>query len=198
MGPLKLDMNRPGDSDDGCAVADGSSSGDCAMRRGDAMDLLAAVDLIECNGAEDRRQNHSGRMDVDEVLVPLDAAACVLVGDLGSADGVGGGKRIHGNCRSAQCNVEVAVGGVAEVAMFRRCAGSGNTGDGNRNDRDESEPLVDLQHVGAAVKESLASRIAFGVGGRQAKVAERGALAGWWILRRGLKRRPDGEWLAAV
>ena len=138
------------------------------------MDLLAAVDLIECHGAEDRRQDHSRGVDVDEVLVPFDTAAGVLVGDLGRADGVGGRSAYMATEVAAQRNVEIAVGGVAVVAALRRRAGSGDAGCGDRDDGDKAEALMDLQHVAAAIHDGLSCGAALGVRRRQSKVAERG------------------------
>jgi hypothetical protein len=91
MGPLELEVDGPGDGDDGRAIADGGGGGDRAVGGGDAVDLLAAVDLVEGDGAEDGCEDHSRGVDVDEVLVPFDAAARGLIGDLGRADGVVGG-----------------------------------------------------------------------------------------------------------
>src|ERR1035438_8796548 len=85
MGPrsLELEMDGPGYGNDGCAIADRSGSSDSGVRRGDAVDLLTAVDLVERHRAEDGRKHHAGRVNVDEVFVPFHAAARVLVGDLG-------------------------------------------------------------------------------------------------------------------
>src|ERR1039457_6025287 len=158
MGPrrLELEMEGPGYGDDGCAIADRSGSGDSGVRRGDAVNLLTAVDLIEGHGAEDGRKHHAGRVNVNEVFVPFHAAARVLVGDLGSADGVGGGPGVHSNGSGAEGDVDVARGGVAVVAVFGWRADSADAGGGDGNDGDEAEALVELEHVGAAVHERLA------------------------------------------
>src|ERR1035438_5887770 len=144
-------MNGPGNGDDGCAVADGGRGGDGAVSRGDAVNLMAAVDLVEGHGAEDRREDHSGGMDVDEVFVPLYSAARGLVGDFGSADGVVGGRCVHGDGGAAEGDVEIALGAAAVVAALGRGARGGDACGGDGNDGDEAEALVDLQHVRAPV-----------------------------------------------
>src|ERR1039458_9853602 len=153
MGPrsLELEVDGPGYGDDCCAIADRGGGGDCAVGRGDAVDLLAAVDLVKRHGAEDGRKHHAGRVNVNEVFVPLHAAARVFVGDLGRADGVGGGPGVHSDGGCAQGDMEIAVGGVAVVAAFRWRADGADAGGGDRDDGDEAEALVELEHVGGAV-----------------------------------------------
>src|ERR1035441_5537737 len=131
---LELEMDGPGYGDDGCAIADRGGGGDCAVGRGDAVNLLTAVDLIEGHGAEDGRKHHSGRVNVDEVFVPFHAAARVLVGDFGSADGVGGGPGVHSNGGGAEGDVDVTRRSVAVVAMLRRRADGADAGGGERED----------------------------------------------------------------
>jgi hypothetical protein len=104
----ELDMNRPGDGDDRGDVTPGRGPRYCGMGRGNAVDLFATVRLIEGHRTEYRSEDHSGGVDVDEVLVQLDAAARRLVGDLRSADGVEGGCRIHADGNATEGDMNVA------------------------------------------------------------------------------------------
>jgi hypothetical protein len=72
----------------------------------------------------------------------------------------------------------IARGGVAVVAVLGRRAGGADAGGGDRDDGDEAEPLVDLQHVGALVEEGLALGAAFGLRRGEAEVAEGGPVLG--------------------
>src|ERR1019366_7981820 len=190
MGPrrLELEMDGPGYGDDGCAIADRSGSGDSGVRRGDAVDLLTAVDLIEGHGAEDGRKHHAGRVNVNEVFVPFHAAARVLVGDFGSADGVGGGPGVHSDGGGAEGDMDVARGSVAVVAVLGRRADGADAGGGDRDNGDEAEALVELEHVGAAVHERLAGGAALGVRRRQSEVAKRRRAGRSWRTLRGRLR----------
>src|ERR1035441_165959 len=190
MGPrgLELEMDGPGYGDDGCAIADRGGGGDCAVGRGDAVDLLTAVDLIERHGAEDGRKHHAGRVNVNEVFVPFHAAAGVLVGDFGSADSVGGGPGVHSDGGGAEGDMEIAVGGVAVVAAFRWRADGADAGGGDRDDGDEAEALVELEHVGAAVHDGLAGGATLGVCRRQPEVAKRRRAGRSWRTLRGRLR----------
>src|SRR5271155_1393498 len=101
-------MDGPGNGDDGCAVGGGGDDCDRSVGGGDAVDLLAAVDLVVCHGAEDGRENHSGGVEVDEVLVQLDAAACGFVGDFGSANGEVRGCGIEGDGGATESDMNIA------------------------------------------------------------------------------------------
>src|ERR1017187_4674994 len=172
MEPLEFEMDGPRNGDDGRAIADRGGGGDRAMGRGYAVDLLAAVDLVECHGAENRREDHSRSMDVDEVFMPFDATTRGLVGDFGSADGVVRGRAVHGDGCPAKGDMNVARCGVAVVAVLRRSADSADAGRRDGDDGDETEPLMDLQHVGPPIQERLALGAPLRVCGGKPEVAE--------------------------
>lgn len=124
IGALGFEVDRPGDGDDCGAVGGYGGPGNGGVGGGDAVNFFSVVGLIECQRTENRGQDHSRSVDIDEVFVELDAAASGLITDTRSADGVVGGCPVHDYRERSETDVDVASDGVsASVAWVWRSDG---------------------------------------------------------------------------
>lgn len=151
------------------------------MGRGDAVDLLIAVFLVQSHRAEDGRKHHTGRVNPDKVAMETDGAARLDTGNLRRADGVPGGRCVHHDGGGSESDVKVDAGGTGlnerrarymVVVLLLGAAGYGHGGD-ERREGDEAERLVDLQVVGALIEPGLQLRIRLALRGGEPEVAER-------------------------
>jgi len=172
----------------GGAERSGGYDRDGPVRRSQAMNFFSVVLLAERHRAQDRRQNHSRPVNPSHGLVEADRTASLGDGTLRRADGVTGGDAIQVAGQSAEGDVQIAGGGAfAASARIERGHHRSNHGDGG----DQAHALMDFQHVGALIQQSLLRGVGLRFAFRKAEVRERrrrlvaGRSVGQILRRRG-------------
>ncbi len=66
-----MEVDGPGDGDDGGSVGDGGGESDGGVVLLDAAGLVAVGDVVEGHGAEDGCEDHAGGVNPDEVFMEL-------------------------------------------------------------------------------------------------------------------------------
>jgi hypothetical protein len=123
------------------------------------VDLLTVVFLLVSEDSQDGRENHARAMDPGERFVHADWATRGSAFGLGSAEGKVGSREIEVARDGAEHHVYGAVGVAGFLAPG---ADRGDDASDQRSGGDEAELLMDLEHVGALIKQRLLLRIACG------------------------------------
>src|SRR6516225_1562961 len=144
------------------------------MRTGNAVNLLPPSPLFERKRSQNRRQYHSWTMDPSQRLVQADRATGFRPRDLRCSDREIGGGEIQACCSRAQSGMQIArawTGAVfADKAARNVCSSQGPGGN-------QTEALMDREHVRAPIELGLLLGAAPGFGGRETEVRE-GRFAG--------------------
>ena len=180
----EFEVNGPGDGHNGGAVSGGGDVSDGSVCGGDAVDLFAGVFLFVGHDAEDGGEDHAGAVDPLEIAVEADGTFGLDAGDFGSKGGEIGGGEVESGGQAAEGDMGIEVGGGwlgDGLTVFAFCLGlrPGDEGGEHGNGGDESEGLVDLEHVCALVEQSLLLGATLGLRGGEAEIAERKPILGF-------------------
>ena len=120
------------------------------MQRGDPVNSFPAALLSESYLPQDGRQDHPRTIKPGQGLVQADGPASLGAGYLGRPDSKVSGREIQSHRRHTQSSMQVTPGGAGLLSTGGR--GSDERG-GERSNRYQTEPLMDLEHVRPSVKE---------------------------------------------
>src|SRR5579859_4417452 len=156
----ELQVDRPGDSNDGSAIGPGGDPRNSAMLRGNAMRLLAGVLLLVGHVAQHWSEDHAGSMHKRQRLVPANAAMFGIVRYARRKGRIQRGGEIKRGGQAAQrrMEIEIGVGGLADglaVSAFRLCQRPCEKRCRHRDRGDQTEPLVNPQHLSPLRKRGL-------------------------------------------
>ena len=140
------------------------------MRRGDPVDLLAAVSLRIRHRPQDGGQHHARAVDAGQDPVQDDGPARPGPRDLGRADGEVGRGEVQACGRYAQSAMQLAAGRAAISAGG--AVGSDQRGD-QRSQGYQPEALMDFEHVRALVEPRLIRCASLGLIRRDAQILQR-------------------------
>ena len=164
------------------------ATGPC--RRGDPVNPFAAALLSESHLSQDGCKDHPRAMNPSQGLVQADGPAGLGAGYLGRPDGKVSGGEIQAHRRRTQSGMQVPAGAAGLPSAGE--SGSDERG-GERRNRYQAEPLMDLEHVRASVKQRLGLGIALGLSRSDAEILQRRLLRFIGRARRRLLSRLSGR-----
>src|ERR1039458_10123297 len=140
------------------------------MQRSDPVNPFPAALLSESHLSQDGCQYHPRTMNPGQGLVQADGPAGCGAGYLGCPDSKVSSRAIQSHRRHTQCGMQVTASGAGLLSTGKR--GTDERG-GERSNRYQPEPLMDLEHVRPPVKECLSLGIALGLSRSDAKIPQR-------------------------
>ena len=168
------------------------------------MNFFAFVLLIESHNAQDGRSDHARAVYPSHRLVKFYRTALFGSGDSGSADGIISGDAIQIAGQRTQSNVQIAR---AVPSLLPPAPGPRITVAIKRNRRDQTHPLMDLQHVRPFIQQRLLTGVSLSLFRSKAQIRKRRrsycwmgrsanypvalALVWWWLARWPAASRPQ-------